>query len=99
MKAFCVLSYSGTIRAESSILRFAAITRRSPIERPEALDAGSIIMTDRRPVSVTAGIEASSADHSATASPEACLVADCSVPVRDFILSTACEHAVWAGLR
>jgi UDP-N-acetyl-L-fucosamine synthase len=98
-KAFCVLSDSGTISEESSILRFPAITLRSSIERPEALDTGSIIMTDLRPASVIAGVEAARADHLETNSPREYEINDCSIRVRNFILSTAYEHAVWAGLR
>ena len=45
----CVLSDSGTIAEESTILGFPAVTLRSSIERPEALDTGSITMTDLDP--------------------------------------------------
>jgi len=99
LNAFCVLSDSGSISEEASILRFPAITLRSSIERPEALDSGSIIMTDIRPDSVIAGIEASRTDHMKTKSPLEYQVTDCSVRVRNFVLSTAYEHHVWAGIR
>jgi UDP-N-acetylglucosamine 2-epimerase (non-hydrolysing) len=99
MNAFCALSDSGTISEESSILRFPAITLRSSIERPEALDTGSIIMTDLRPESVVAGVEAARANGSATTIPRDYEVSDCSVRVRNFVLSTAYEHPFWAGLR
>lgn len=42
--ALCVLSDSGTIQEESSILKCNAIQLRTSTERPEAFDAGSIIV-------------------------------------------------------
>jgi UDP-N-acetylglucosamine 2-epimerase (non-hydrolysing) len=99
MHAYCVLSDSGTISEESAILRFPAITLRSSIERPEALDTGTIVMTDLRPQSVVAGIEAVFANHATTSIPTDYQVTDCSIRVRNSILSTAFEHAQWAGLR
>lgn len=43
--SFCAVSDSGTISEESSMLGFPAVTLRQSIERPEALDTGSIILS------------------------------------------------------
>jgi len=43
--AKCVLSDSGTISEESAIINFPAISLRNSMERPEAQDAGTIILT------------------------------------------------------
>jgi len=99
MYARCVLSDSGTISEESSILQFPAVTLRSSIERPESLDSGSILMTDLRKGTVLDAVEAAIADHGKTGIPPEYTIKDCSVRVRNFILSTAFENRVWSGLR
>mgnify|MGYP000999614016 CR=1 FL=1 len=45
MNALCTISDSGTISEESAILNFPAISLRNSMERPEAQDSGTIVLT------------------------------------------------------
>jgi UDP-N-acetylglucosamine 2-epimerase len=42
--AYCVLSDSGTISEESAMVKFPAVSIRTSTERPEAVDAGTIVL-------------------------------------------------------
>ena len=57
MKAYCTLSDSGTISEESSILGFPAVTMRTAMERPEAMDSGHIVLTGRDPQTILQSVE------------------------------------------
>lgn len=101
--ALCVLSDSGTISEESAILRFPAVTLRESIERPEALDAGAIIMTGLDPENVVEGIREALRGvgpdgRTQVSLPECYDVPDCSARVVRFIMSTHRRHETWSGL-
>jgi len=62
--AYCVLSDSGTISEEASILNFPAVSIRMSQERPEALDAGSIILGGIDKDNILSAIEIAVKTHS-----------------------------------
>lgn len=100
LDAACVLSDSGTISEESAILGFPAITLRDSIERPEALDAGTIMMTGLDADDVRRALGVALADGPVTSSmPNGYDVTDTSNRVVRFMLSTAGRHHAWAGIR
>jgi UDP-N-acetylglucosamine 2-epimerase (non-hydrolysing) len=98
INAACALSDSGTISEESIMLGFPAITLRSAIERPEALDAGRIVTTDLDPRRVVAAV-ADAQDQRGGSVPDEYDVTDTSTRVVRFIMSTAFQHRSWSGLR
>jgi UDP-N-acetylglucosamine 2-epimerase len=97
-----VLSDSGTISEESSILGFPAVTLRDSIERPEALDVGAIVTVGVEPGDIVAGVRHVMAEHergNVPRMPTEYEIDDTSWRVTSFLLSTATRHHERAGIR
>jgi len=64
MNAFCVISDSGTVTEESSILNFPAVTIRQAHERPEGMDEGTLIMCGLKAEGVLEAVEIVTSQYS-----------------------------------
>jgi UDP-N-acetylglucosamine 2-epimerase (non-hydrolysing) len=96
-----VLSDSGTISEESSLLGFPAVTLRDAIERPESLDTGAIITTGVQADAIIDAI-AIVLDQYQTDGPPVIpndyQITDTSRRVVNFIRSTSHTHHKRAGI-
>jgi UDP-N-acetylglucosamine 2-epimerase (non-hydrolysing) len=63
MEALCVISDSGTITEEASLLNLPAITIRNAHERPEGMDVGTLIMSGLKKERVLDAIRVIVAEH------------------------------------
>ena len=66
MESLCVVSDSGTITEESSLLNLPAITIRNAHERPEGMDAGTLIMSGLKKERVLDAVRVIVAQHDRT---------------------------------
>jgi UDP-N-acetylglucosamine 2-epimerase (non-hydrolysing) len=97
-----VLSDSGTISEESSVLGFPGISLRDAIERPEAIDTGVTILGGTTRESVLGAIELTldGYEHDGPAGiPWEYQIDDTSRRVVNFIRSTAKTHHARSGIR
>ncbi|WIM05137.1 MAG: UDP-N-acetylglucosamine 2-epimerase (non-hydrolyzing) [Candidatus Nitricoxidivorans perseverans] len=63
MEACCVISDSGTITEEASLLNLPAVTIRNAHERPEGMDVGTLIMTGLKKERVLDAVRVVVAQH------------------------------------
>jgi len=101
MRAFCVVSDSGTISEESAILSFPAVTIRNAMERPEALDTGNIVLTGLNPKTVLQAIHLVTQERNSLPTqpiPMEYEIDNVSQRVVRLIIGTAKLSNLWAGI-
>lgn len=102
ISARCVISDSGTIAEESSMLQFPAVTLRDAIERPEAVDTGAIIVTGLEPLDVVDSVNIAISQFQFDGPPPAPAdykIEDTSRRVMNFVRSHASSHHMRKGIR
>lgn len=101
MNSFCAISDSGTIAEESSLLNFPAITPRDAIERPEALDTGSIIATGLNADTILSAVQLVSTMHKGRKNviPADYQIENTSERVVKLIMGSARLSNDWDGIR
>ena len=100
--AICTVSDSGTISEESSILGFPAISIRQSMERPEAQDTGSIILTGFDPDVIMNSIELvieETETRSTFSVPEDYQIEDTSWRVVKLIMGNCKLSNLWNGIK
>ncbi|MBA7575344.1 UDP-N-acetylglucosamine 2-epimerase (non-hydrolyzing) [Candidatus Atribacteria bacterium 1244-E10-H5-B2] len=101
--AKCVISDSGTISEESAILNFPAISLRNSMERPEAQDAGTIILSGLDPEivlnSISIFVEEYKKNELNRIIPQEYRIKDTSWRVLKLISGLAQLSNSWAGIR
>lgn len=98
VNAVCVISDSGTISEESAIMGFPAVSLRESMERPEAMDAGSMVLTGLDSRILIDSIELTIQSNKPR-TPEGYGVSNFSEVVLKFLFSTIKKHRNWVGIR
>ena len=99
LNARVVLSDSGTISEESIMLGFKAVTIRDSMERPEALERGSIIMCGIETNHVLEALEIVESSGTTVTPPPEYNYPDVSTRIMNVLISTVHRNAFWNGLR
>lgn len=106
MSAKCVISDSGTIAEESSMLNFPAVTPRFSIERPEAMDTGAIIACGCTASNIIRAVDLAMVQYDSNDSqdkssfvPNDYCITNTSQRVINLIAGTAKLSNQWDGIR
>lgn len=102
IEALCTVSDSGSISEESAILGFPAVTIRDSIERPEAMDTGTILVAGIEPESVVRCVREVIRQHAVTGTrpiPADYAITDTSTRVVNLVLGLSGLSNQWSGVR
>ena len=99
INAIVVLSDSGSISEECALLGIKAVTLRDSMERPEALEAGTIIMSGLNAPRVLSAIELLQTPSAQISIPQDYHISNTSDRVLKFIQSTYHVRDFWSGRR
>jgi len=99
VSSLLVISDSGSVSEEASILGFKAVTLRDSMERPEALESGTIIMSGTEPVIFMQSVRIALQNQIITNWPLDYQIPDTSNRVVNFLTSTVSQVKFWQGLR
>lgn len=86
--SICVISDSGTVSEESAVFGFRAVTLRESMERPEALEAGSVYLSGLGPDQLVLAISVTLKLEMPDRLPDDYVPRDFSNRVAKYILST-----------
>lgn len=98
-EARVVFSDSGSLAEESVIIGFKGVIIRDSMERHEALESGSVIMSGIKKQGLLDAIKIIESMSSSKFPPPEYLFTDTSTRVVNFISSTINQHDFWNGLR
>jgi UDP-N-acetylglucosamine 2-epimerase (non-hydrolysing) len=99
LSARCVISDSGTISEESAIAKFPSVTLRDSMERPEALESGSAIMSRADSLDLAHAVGFAMSRPRIHSTPADYEIIDFSHRVVSVIISTAKLASTWMSLK
>jgi UDP-N-acetylglucosamine 2-epimerase len=99
ISARLVLSDSGSISEECAILGIKGLTIRNSMERPEALDSGSINLAGINSKTILQNIRIIEKQEMSKTLPSEYQIPDTSTRVVNYISSTIHQYKFWSGIR
>lgn len=99
MNAKCVISDSGTISEESAIIGFPAVLFRNSMERPESLDAGTLVLGSLSPENLRLAVNPANNGKMQTSDVEGYSTVSFSEVCLRFVVSTAPQRRIRVGIR